>query len=50
MWGLGTDYAKADMLGADKHPHGNGTGFQRQGERAILTDSWSICSQQSIQE
>ena len=41
MWGLGTDYEKADMLGADKIHMDNGTGFSGKGQRAIFTDSWS---------
>ena len=41
MWGLGTDYAKADMLGADKIHMEMVPDFSGKGERAIFTDSWS---------
>ena len=41
MWGLGTDYAKADMLGADKIHMAMVPDFSGNGERAIFTDSWS---------
>ena len=41
MWGLGTDYAKADMLGADKIHMEMVQDFSGKGERAIFTDSWS---------
>lgn len=41
MWGLGTDYANADMLGADKIHMAMVPDFSGKGERAIFTDSWS---------
>ena len=41
MWGLGTDYEKADMLGADKIHMAMVPDFSGKGERAIFTDSWS---------
>lgn len=41
MWGLGTDYAKADMLGADKIHMAMVPDFSGNGERAIFTDSWN---------
>ena len=41
MWGLGTDYAKADMLGDDKIHMAMVPDFSGNGERAIFTDSWS---------
>lgn len=41
MWGLGTDYAKADMLGADKIHMEMVPDFSGKGERAIFTDSWN---------
>ncbi len=39
MWGLGTDYANADMLGADKIHMSMVPSFN--GEKYIFTDSWS---------
>lgn len=45
MWGLGTDYANADMLGADKIHQAMVPCFAENGERAIFTDSWSyVCN------
>lgn len=41
MWGLGTDYEKADMLGEDKIHMAMVPDFSGKGERAIFTDSWS---------
>lgn len=41
MWGLGTDYAKADMLGEDKIHMAMVPDFSGTGERAIFTDSWN---------
>lgn len=41
MWGLGTDYEKADMLGADKIHMAMVPDFSGKGQRAIFTDSWS---------
>ena len=41
MWGLGTDYEKAGMLGADKIHMAMVPDFSGNGERAIFTDSWS---------
>ena len=41
MWGLGTDYAKADMLGADKIHMAMVPSMTADGKRAIFTDSWS---------
>lgn len=41
MWGLGTDYAKADMLGEDKIHMAMIPDFSGTGERAIFTDSWN---------
>lgn len=41
MWGLGTDYAKADMLGEDKIHMAMVPDFSGIGERAIFTDSWN---------
>ena len=41
MWGLGTDYEKADMLGQDKIHMAMVPDFSGKGERAIFTDSWS---------
>lgn len=41
MWGLGTDYAKADMLSADKIHMAMVPSFREDGQRAIFTDSWS---------
>ena len=41
MWGLGTDYSKADMLGEDKIHMAMVPDFSGKGERAIFTDSWS---------
>lgn len=41
MWGLGTDYAKADMLGAEKIHMAMVPDFSGKGERAIFTDSWN---------
>lgn len=41
MWGLGTDYEKAGMLGADKIHMAMVPDFSGKGERAIFTDSWS---------
>ncbi len=38
---FGTDYAKADMLGADKIHMEMVPDFSGKGERAIFTDSWS---------
>ena len=41
MWGLGTDYEKAGMLGEDKIHMAMVPDFSGKGERAIFTDSWS---------
>ena len=41
MWGLGTDYAKADMLGPDKIHMAMVPSMTSNGQRAIFTDSWS---------
>lgn len=41
MWGLGTDYEKADMLGADKIHMAMVPDFSETGERVIFTDSWN---------
>lgn len=41
MWGLGSDYAEADMLGADKIHMAMVPDFSGKGERSIFTDSWS---------
>lgn len=41
IWGLGTDYEKAGMLGADKVHMAMVPDFSGKGERAIFTDSWS---------
>ena len=41
MWGLGTDYEKADMLGADKIHMAMIPDFSGEGKRSIFTDSWS---------
>lgn len=41
MWGLGTDYEKAGMLGEDKIHMAMVPDFSGTGERAIFTDSWS---------
>ncbi|NCB93005.1 MAG: extracellular solute-binding protein [Clostridia bacterium] len=41
MWGLGTDYEKAGMLGDDKIHMEMVPDFSGTGERAIFTDSWS---------
>ena len=41
MWGLGTDYEKAGMLGDDKIHMAMVPDFSGKGERAIFTDSWN---------
>lgn len=41
MWGLGTDYEKADMLGSDKIHMAMVPDFSETGERVIFTDSWN---------
>ena len=41
MWGLGTDYKKAGMLGDDKIHMAMVPDFSGKGERAIFTDSWN---------
>jgi len=41
MWGLGTDYEKAGMLGADKIHMAMVPDFSTNKERAVFTDSWS---------
>jgi len=41
MWGLGTDYDKAGMLGADKIHMAMVPDLSGKGERAVFTDSWS---------
>ena len=41
MWGLGTDYAKADMLGEDKIHMAMVPSMTEDGQKAIFTDSWS---------
>lgn len=41
MWGLGTDYEKADMLGPDKIHMAMVPDLSKKGERAVFTDSWS---------
>ncbi|QOV19940.1 extracellular solute-binding protein [Blautia liquoris] len=41
MWGLGTDYEKAGMLGADKIHMAMVPDFSGEGKRSIFTDSWS---------
>ena len=41
MWGLGTDYEKAGMLGQDKIHMAMVPSMTNDGKRAIFTDSWS---------
>lgn len=41
MWGLGTDYEKADMLGEDKIHMAMVPDFSGTGERSVFTDSWN---------
>ena len=41
MWGTGTDYANADMLGDDKIHMAMVPSFAEDGSRSIFTDSWS---------
>ena len=41
MWGLGTDYEKAGMLGQDKIHMAMVPSMTDDGKRAIFTDSWS---------
>ncbi len=50
MWGLGTDYEKADMLGAGQDTYGNGSGFQRKRPACHLHGFLELCSEQGIRE